>query len=437
MTLNDNKRLTAGIFILIFLLLLLCNFLTEEIADDYSYHFSWSTGKWIESVADIIPSMRIHAHSTNGRVVAHFFVQLFEMLPKWIFNVINSLLFALMIGLMHYIASGNKRNNGLLLGLFGAVWIFTPAFGQVYLWLDGACNYLWGVAAGLLWLIPWIKDFLYDKPLKTWWMKLSMVLLSVPVGAFSENGSAAFIGMSVLLQMAMVIFQKKKPTLWGIASVAAACGGYLPMVFAPGTLKNKGGNFGLGFLRENFITAMEKYRMLEILLIALCVMLVLCVVQKVRREKLILALIFVAGSLAANFMMTAAAYYPDRSMVFCTVLLIVADGILLEELMSGDYQVTAACALSVVMLYTAFFVLIGVNDIFYTGSHMKENEQYIAACREEGIMDVKVPLFRSETKYSASTGLLYLSTERSDVWPNTSMAKFFEVDSIIGYWKQD
>ena len=434
MKIKENKLITFGIYALVFLLLLLCNFMTEEIADDFSYHFSWSSGELIDSVADIFPSMKLHAEYTNGRLVAHFFVQLFEMLPKWIFNIVNSGFFVAMIALMYYVAADKKRNNFLLFTIFGAVWVFTPAFGQVYLWLDGACNYLWGVIFGLLYLIPFINDFLYDKPVKTIWMKIVLVIFALPMGSFSENGSAAFIFMSVLLQLALVFIQHKKFTVCGIASVVTSLVGFYLMVSAPGTAKNKGGDWSLGFLRENFITALETYKTLQILLIAFCIMLVLAFTTKVQKEKIYLSVIFFAGSLVSNFMMTAAAYYPPRSMIFCTILLIVADAILFERLLSGNYKTLMACAAAVLVLYTAFYVCIGVDDIYYTGSKLRENEAYIIACKEEGMTDIKVPLFFSDTKYSASNGLLYLSSDPT-VWPNTSMAKYFGVNSIIGYWE--
>ncbi len=432
---KDNKIIFITLFCVIFLLMFVCNCFTEEIADDYNYHFSWATGERIDSISDIFPSMKAHAEATNGRLVAHFFVQLFEMLPKLIFNIVNTGFFAAMIALIYYISANKKRNNFLLFTIFGAIWVFTPAFGQVYLWLDGACNYLWGVVFGLLYLIPFINDLLYDKPVKSICMKTAIVIYALAVGAFSENGSAAVIFMSILIQLALVFIQHKKFTVWGISSVVTAVIGFILMVSAPGTSKNKGGDWSFAYLRENFITALETYRIIEILLIAFCILLVLACMMKIKREKLCLTLIFFAGSLVANFMMTAAAYYPQRSMIFCTVFLIIADAILFETVLSGEFKAIAASAAAILVLYTVYYVCIGVNDIYYTGSQLRANEEYIIECKEQGITDVKVPLFFSDTKYSASNGHLYLSTEDAYTWPNDSMAQYYEVDSIIGYWE--
>lgn len=435
MKINESKKITVWILALIFVLMLGCNYYTEEIADDFSYHFSWYKSSVIDSFDDLFLSMGIHWLKTNGRVVAHFLVHIFELLPKGIFNVVNSLLFTAMIAMIYHISSGAKRNNALLLTIFGATWIFTPAFGQVFLWLDGSCNYLWGMMFGLVYLLPFVQDFLYDRPVRSKRMQAAIVVFAVFMGAYSENGSAAFIFMSALIQLARVVLQGKPWTRWGLASLATACAGYFPMVLAPGTVTNKGGNWSLQYLRENFINALEQYRLLELLLIAFCVTLVLASMNQARRERICLAVICFLGSVVANFMMTAAAYYPERSMLFSTMLLILADGILFAELFDGGQKALVASASAVIALYTVFFLIIGLNDIYVTGSHLKANEAYIISCREQGTMDVRVPMLRGETKYSALNGLMYLSTEATDVWPNKSMARFFEVDTIIGYWK--
>ena len=135
--------------------------------------------------------------------------------------------------------------------------------------------------------------------------------------------------------------------------------------------------------------------------------------------------------------MAAAAYYPDRSMVFSTVLLIGANAILFAQVWEGEWKPVPACLAAVVLLYTVYFMIPGVTDVYRSGRALRENERYIIACRDAGQREIRVPMVRANTKYSANHGLMYLSTESGEVWPNTSMAKFFEVDSIIGYWKQD
>ena len=88
----SRSRLLLLLFCLgFFAMMLLCNHWTDLIADDYRYCFSYADDTRIESVAQIFPSMAAHRQSMNGRVVPHFLVQLFLMLPKGIFDVVNAL----------------------------------------------------------------------------------------------------------------------------------------------------------------------------------------------------------------------------------------------------------------------------------------------------------------------------------------------------------
>lgn len=85
MRINTSRKITAFIFVGIFLLILLCNSLTKLVADDFCYKFSWENGEQITNVWQIFPSMLAHWHSINGRLVTHFFVQLFLLMPKFVF----------------------------------------------------------------------------------------------------------------------------------------------------------------------------------------------------------------------------------------------------------------------------------------------------------------------------------------------------------------
>ena len=76
----NSRKVYLSILFIIFMLMLLCNILTPKIVDDFSYHFSFATGERITNVFQIFPSMMAHAEKMNGRLIPHFFVQLFEML---------------------------------------------------------------------------------------------------------------------------------------------------------------------------------------------------------------------------------------------------------------------------------------------------------------------------------------------------------------------
>lgn len=69
--------------------------MSQIFADDYSYSFSWETGKMINGLYDIIQSQYKHWLIWGGRSVAHSLVQLFLYLGKDIFNFFNAFIFIL------------------------------------------------------------------------------------------------------------------------------------------------------------------------------------------------------------------------------------------------------------------------------------------------------------------------------------------------------
>ena len=140
-TLNRSRLLTFIALLCMFLVMLFCNLKTNLLADDFMYCFSFADDSRIDSLADCFPSIWAHRYSMNGRLISHFLVQVFLMLPLGIFKVLNSLILVAEVYLVYRIANRDKaRSNLLLLCIFGCIWIFTLNFGQVILWLDGSIN---------------------------------------------------------------------------------------------------------------------------------------------------------------------------------------------------------------------------------------------------------------------------------------------------------
>ena len=153
-----SGRVRAALLLGIFLLMLLGNVLTPYAVDDWAYMHSFATGERLTRFGEIFPSMAAHAQTMNGRLFAHFWAQLFLLLPKAAFNIVNALIFTALIALLARLAQPEgERDNLILLMIFCAVWVFVPAFGQVFFWLDGACNYGWGCVIGFAFLAPYIR----------------------------------------------------------------------------------------------------------------------------------------------------------------------------------------------------------------------------------------------------------------------------------------
>lgn len=108
--LETNKKLRESIIILIliFFLFLILNILTPIIADDFGYALNLDKNH-LRGIKDIINFQIVHYNAWGGRSVAHTIAQFFLMLPKWIFNIFNSLCFTCLIYFIYSISKNKKR----------------------------------------------------------------------------------------------------------------------------------------------------------------------------------------------------------------------------------------------------------------------------------------------------------------------------------------
>ena len=420
----SRSRLLLLLFCLsFFAIMLLCNHWTDLIADDYRYCFSYADDTRIESVAQIFPSMAAHRQSMNGRVVPHFLVQLFLLLPKGIFDAVNALFFVLLVWLLHELAVGKGLPNPVLACvLFFAFWAFQPDFGQVFLWLTGSVNYLWCGVFSLLWLLPLVKSFRDElEPGRA--VKVLYVLFSFPVGAYSENGTVALVAMWLAFAAVDWFWFKKRPALWKVLALISMLAGFAYMMLAPAETVNKSAEMTISVLLGNFVP----------LLLCFPLFYVLALYRKVDLKTRLLSLVLLFGSLAGQFVLTFAMYCAGRSMHIALVLLLAADAVLLSRLydLPGRNLLIALCCVGGLLM--ARSCSIGLPDIRDTHYLLQYNEDFILDCAARGEREVQLPRPYAKSSWSALEGLAYLNTEDPGDWPNVYMAKYYGVDKVVGY----
>jgi len=430
----SRSRLLLVLFCLgFFALMFLCTHWTDLIADDYRYCFSYADDTRIESVAQIFPSMAAHRQSMNGRVVPHFLVQLFLLLPKGIFDVVNALLCAALVWLLHELAVGKGLPNPVLAcALFFALWAFQPDFGQVFLWLTGAVNYLWCGVFSLLWLLPLVKSFRDDWTPGTA-LKVLYAVFSFPVGAYSENGTVALVAMWLAFAAVDWFWFKKRPALWKLLALAAMLAGFLYMMSAPAETVNKSAEMTVKVLLANFLETGRMYLRFWPLLLCFPLFYALALYRGVDLKTRLLSLVLLFGSLAGQFVLTFAMYCAGRSMHIALVLLLFSDAVLLARLydLPGRNVLIALCCVGGLLMVRSFFI--GLPDIRDTHALLQYNEDFITECAARGEKEVELWRPYARTSWSALEGLAYLNTEDPADWPNVYMAKFYGVDRVIGY----
>lgn len=421
---------------LYFLFFLGLNFLTPLVSDDYHYAFSFATDERITSFWQIFPSLYEHYFVMHGRTAVHFFTQLFMLVGKPVFNVCNAAVAALLLYGLHRLAVGRREKNpAALLGLGALSFLFTPAFGQTMLWLDGACNYLWGAAAVVWVLVPYRDALIDGEDIHSPWLTVLLFLGSLFLGAASESASPAAL---LFMIAATSILWKRTGRLrpWMGISCLLAAAGFLILVLSPAnavrsTYYAAEGVSRMGQYLLNFQTAAGT--LLEHGLPLCGVFMVLFAVaaaQKADKNRLLLsALLFLTG-LAANFAMTLSNGYPLRAMMGCAMLILAAVGILLPDALNGVYRPLAfgavACA--------AFIALVTALSIVPTNynryAEAKAREAYVTEQRDLGSLNVTTYTLRGMSRYDVFYDITDISYDET-YWPNVYYARYYGVDTVV------
>lgn len=432
---NSSRKFLIAAMALLFFFMLLLNSITPYVADDFAYMISFYDQWWIENLMDVVYSMYAHSFSMNGRIISHAFGQAFMIGPKWVFNLCNALVYVVLMYFLYRIANFKcKRNLLLFMGICMSFWLFMPTFGQVALWQLGSVNYLWALLVGIVYLSPFVYRFVYQgELLPRLWQKILFCLFALPFGMYTEITSfiALFLGV-VLLVLARVV---KKASLksWLVIPSVIAAAGYLLLMNMPAEVAAKRTDLSITILLNNFGKATNMLKTYGLtLLIIWIVLFVLGIYEKVSAERLWLSGLFCFGAVSANYMLTIAAYYPERCMCTTITLLILACAVIVTDLIGTQLEIVCACGGSVLLVTFAFSLVIGTYDIGKTYLSFTMRETAIHQHIEAGELDLTLPLIIPSTQYSAYWGLRDLSTETSQTWPNNYMATYYGLKSLLG-----
>ena len=431
-SLNKNRIIFICILAAVFCLMLILNSFTLYCCDDYEYKYSFATGERISSLKDIIPSMKAHAYTMNGRLFAHSLVQLFDMLPKAVFNVANSAMFTLLIFMIFRLTYSKTVNCLLLVSAFCMIWLFTPAFGQVFLWLDGSVNYLWGAVFCLSFLSIYIRAFLYGKYIQKKFLKPLLFVYAFFVGGYLENTAVATIVCAALLCLLCIFYRKDKIHFEYLIAIGCLIAGMLFMITRPGEAYKGAASFDRYYLNVEYILNICKLLFVPFLsYICMNILAAFSAKGNMDIKRILLAFVLFIGSVCANFVMIFSRVYPERCALIVAVLLITANIIMFSLTVKTEYKAFAACAAAALIIVSAYSGIYGCKDVVRTYEIMKANEKILSEAHgtEETIV---IPVVHAETKYSSSSGLVYLGEDSASDWPNMFVARYYDLGGVIG-----
>ena len=226
---QKDKLLFGGIVVISFLAFYVYNVFTPYMSDDLMFDRSL-----YQSVADVFRQEYLQYINWNGRSVLQIILKFSMLMPKTVFDVLNSLCYVVTMLLIYWNVKGKKSYDCFLYILINLlVWNFAVDFSQTMLWVAGACNYLWGVMI-ILSFITAYRYFLEKSEIKNMIPVLAgLFLLGILAGWGNENTSGGAI-LIVLLLTAIYFYDKRKIERWMVAGIGGMGVGFLFLLLAPG-----------------------------------------------------------------------------------------------------------------------------------------------------------------------------------------------------------
>ena len=453
---NSKKVFLFLTFFGVGILFYILNCRTPLFADDYSYLYSWYDGERITGLKDIFLSQYRHYFVTNGRVILHFLSQLFLWLGKDCFNVINTIGFLILGILIFYHGVNLKLKNhiSLLIFIYGALFIFTPAFGESFLWVTGASNYLYGIELILFYLIPY-RYIEREKSVKkvrksvivTLLKLILMFLFGILVGWTNENLSIAVIAI-VFAFLIKYKLHKIRIVPWMIGGWVGNILGCIFLLSSPGQLArlNLVGRVSIKEMIENIIKISVNIVDYFAFLILLFVMIGFYYIYqkndiKITKKyvydeinKFSIVLIYLLGFLGAAYSMIVSPFFPTRVwsgllVLFLIILLSFYVEVVIKSHLKKAKHVQIVFISTFILLCSCIYInaYVSLNAVLY---QYNIRMAIIEECIEKNQNEAYMPSIRSNSKYSCFEWSGDLGWD-SDTWPNTALAKYYGIPKII------
>lgn len=430
-----NKRLFFALLIGLSFIMYFFNSRTPLIADDFLLAFSFDTSERITCVKDIFSSLVSYYNTWGGRVVAHFLSQMFILYDKQLFNFSNTLAFLLLILVVYFFICGRKKEYNILLLLYIIFCLisFCPVFGQCFLWLDGACNYLWCPLLSFAYLLP-LRFHLEEKA-----SIISNKLLCIIYGILGIIASWTNEQMS-LSMLAIFIFsyilnkRNKRDDLWIICGLIGVLIGGLLLFCSPGNYLRMdsyvGEEFNFHYKLNNFVKIGCSFFDAHYIFLLLCLSgLILVKYYKLLNIRII-SLLFV-GLFICQFSMVGSPYFPNRAKVFGLLFSIIISGYLFRIFINNSRQ-----QLICVFIVAAFFCSI-ISQLLIGGAAIIKYHNSVVARITYIENEKALSNYRIELNSISTDSRMCAAFELDDIkadpeyWVNASWRKYYELDTII------
>ncbi len=427
---SNNRSALYLFFSLVFFFIFILSLLTPMVSDDFAYSFSWADWTRIKHVMQIIPSMAVHRNVTNGRVFVHALVQLFLLLPRFVFCFLNAINAVLLFVMIRSLLLDIGLKHQLVILSFSAFYFccFLPAFGENCLWLDGSINYSWGITCSLLFLLPFLFDYLGIPSHENKMCRFLRFILAFFLGSWSENASLVTLFLAVCLWLLYLKHSRRFclfPFLWIITAFL----GYLFLMTAPSTVGRAGAS-SISVIGYNFrliFQAAKTYLIWPLLIYS--VLFALSLYFNVKRNIILLSALLMFGALSALFSYVFAAYFVPRHICFTVFLMLLATVLLALGLCQNGYPAFLAVALSCLSVLFFLQFPVGCLDVAISYHKQQLREEQIFHAMEVGNSEVTLENYYPYTGYAVP---FELNPSDSTVGPNVNIADYYGLEAVYG-----
>jgi len=216
---------------------------TMTLSDDLLYHFVWQQDDTspihpLTTFNDLVTSQWIHYHVVNGRWVVHTLAQAFlSFTPPFVYQIINALLFALMIYLASCLMVARQQRLFSMVLMCFLLFVVFADIKTTMLWSMGTFNYLWVCVATLSFLL-WLRH-VHRSDNRIHWLLSPLSLL---VGCSHE---AIALPLSITLTVYAVTELRKDRLYPQILYILWYVAGMLICLMSPGIWQRADGDITL------------------------------------------------------------------------------------------------------------------------------------------------------------------------------------------------
>lgn len=442
-----RKQIFWLILAVSFFMILAYNFLTPYLSDDYAYAIEVRQAK---SLWDLVKQQYGEYISNSGRVIGQFNVRLSLVFDKWVFNLINSLMFIALVLVMYAnIRRKKKYDIFVLILIITFLWKFAVSFGQTMLWICGSCNYLWG-SVFILGFVTFYRYFLYrvDKIKHHLPVAAGAFIFGVAAGWCNENTSGG--GLLLVLMFGCNFWldrrQRKEKGIYPfmISGVLGMCCGILGMISAPGVRSrsatmSEGEYTGLvGLLSRIYKLTLRIRELFFVVIVITIIVLVLLALQKklcgFKRLRNNETILFLVAATATCYALAIAPTPADRAFFGAGIFLFAGciQGII--DVSDTEQAIRAAkYSLAGVLCAWLFFAYLD-NLVNLARIYREEQERINLIWEEKGDPEedgiLVIPQFREAFKTPYSNAHESDLQDDKDYWINLFYEVYYDLGNI-------